>query len=149
MGNQKTPILDYCLYYLHSVPKTEKQLRVKLMEKWYTLSSIDKVIEKLKKMNLINDRRYAQMYIFSEVVNKWKPLFRVKGKLLEKWINKDLIEDVVQENYDDIMEWIKTFLRKEIERLKNKWLDWFDIITKLYNRWYNISLLKEVVNQNV
>ena len=146
MSNQKNPCMNYAIYYLHSVPKTEKQMKVKLLEKWYPEKEIDSVILELKKMWYIDDENFARLYINSEAVSKWKPIFRVKWKLIEKWIDKKIIEKISSELEQDIVDWTKQKIRKEIEKLKSNWVEWYDIMTKLYSKWYSISLLKEVVN---
>ncbi len=146
MSNKKTPAFDYALHFLHSVPKTRKQMEIKLLQKWYSEKEIEKTILELEKMDWINDTRFAKMYLQSEAINKWKPLFRVKWKLIEKWIDKNLIEKISKDLQEDINDGIKNKLKKEIQKLKEKWLDWYDIMTKLYNRGYNIWLLKQVVD---
>lgn len=43
--------------------KTEKELRDKLTEKGFEEDTIKRAIEFLKEYNLLNDEKYAEMYI--------------------------------------------------------------------------------------
>ncbi len=147
MSNKKTPAFDYALHFLHTVPKTKKQMEIKLLQKGYLEKEVNETIVKLEKMDWLDDARFAEMYLESEAINKWKPLFRVKWKLLEKGIDKFLLEKVAKRFEKEIQDGIKVRVRKEIDKLKEKWLDGYDIMTKLYSRWYNIWLLKEVVRE--
>jgi SOS response regulatory protein OraA/RecX len=46
--SKKTPAIDYALKYIYRYPKTEKELRVRLLEKHYSEEEIEKAIQYLK-----------------------------------------------------------------------------------------------------
>lgn len=75
---------DYALHYIHRYPKTEQELRVKLLTKHYNEDEIDDTIGWLKKMNRVNDEQFARLYFQSESVKKGKPPYLVKQKLIQK-----------------------------------------------------------------
>lgn len=61
---------DYALHYINRYPKTEEELRVKLLTKHYDEDEIDNTIRWLKKMNRVNDEQFAKLYFQSESVKK-------------------------------------------------------------------------------
>lgn len=111
---------DYAMYYLTSVPKTEKQMRVKLLEKGYAEAEIDKTIEFLKLKKFINDAQYVRMFLEDQVVHKGKPLYVSKGKLIQKGVPKHIIEQEAQAMQDEIHQGILQGIQKEIDKLKKK-----------------------------
>ena len=88
---------DYALHYINRYPKTEQELRVKLLTKHYDEEDIDRTIAWLKKMSRVDDAQFARLYFQSEGVKKWKPSYVVKQKLLQKWVDKALIERTMKQ----------------------------------------------------
>ena len=76
--------LDYALNYIYRFPKTEKELRIQLYTKGYSTNEIDSTMAEFKKKNYVNDTKFAESYIRSEVVNKGKPAIRIIQKLYQK-----------------------------------------------------------------
>ena len=139
------PCLDYTLHYISRFPKTEFELRLQLRKKGYKEDEIDESIGEMKKLNYVNDREYTRLYLSSECERKGKPLFKVKGKLMSKGVEKDLIIEVEQEMEEEIKEGQMRKIDKEIDLLKGKWLDGIEIIQKLQGRGYGFELIKEVI----
>lgn len=137
----------YALHYLSRYPKTEKELSIKLMQKWYSSHDIERAIEFLKTKEYVNDRKFAEMYFQSEAVRKWKPLISVKNKLFQKWIEKGILNEVIEEMASEIKEWILEKIQKEITKMKVKGIDGFDIIQKLMRRGYHLDDIKNVLNK--
>lgn len=140
--------LDYALKYIYRFPKTEKELKIKLLQKWFSNDEANKTLEILKSKNFVNDKLFAESYITSEISKKWKPPISIIQKLKFKWIDSDIINSVLDKNQDDIQEGIQNKIKKEIENYKKKWIEWFDIIQKLIKKWYKIDTIKEVILTN-
>jgi SOS response regulatory protein OraA/RecX len=100
----------------------------------------------LKKKRFADDHVFAESYVRSELVNKWKPIIAIRTKLIQKWVDKKIIDEVISEYEKDITNWIKEKIQKEIENYKKKWLEWFDIIQKLMRKWYKLDEIKRVIN---
>lgn len=141
------PCFDYALYYINRFPKTEYELRLQLRKKWYFENEIDETLEQIKKLNYVNDREFTRLYFGSECERKWKPVFKVKGKLLHKWVDKELVLEIEQELQEEIIAWQKKKINKEIENFKSRWLDGIDIIHKLQWRGYSFDLIKETIEE--
>ena len=140
-SDEKTLYSDCCQYaikYISKYPKTEKELSAKLYQKWFNSEQI----------RFADDRIFVESYVRSELVNKWKPVIAVRTKLIQKWADKKLIDEVISEYQNDINWWIKEKIQKEIENYKKKWVEWFDIIQKLMRKWYQLDEIKKVIQSN-
>jgi len=143
--NKKT-CKDYSLNLITKIPKTTKQLKTKLLIKWYREEEIEETIKRLEQKWYINDLTFTKLYIQSEICKKGKPVFEIQRKLMEKWIPKLLITQTIRELDDDIDNGIFEKIRSDIEKMKKKWIDSFDIINKIYNKWYKINQIKKALN---
>lgn len=137
--------LDYSLNYIYRFPKTEKELRIQLMKKKYSQTDIDYAIIFLKKKGYINDEKFAKLYIESELIKKWKSIYLVKWKLISKWVDKNIIDNVLQESKEEIKEWIINKIEKEVNKFKIQGYDWVTIIKKLISKGYNLEDIKKYV----
>lgn len=140
--------MDYALRYIYRFPKTEKELVIKLYQKWYWTSEVKRVIDDFKEKWYVDDLKFTESYIRSESINKGKPLLLVMKKLEIKWVDKSLIKDVARKFEDEINDWTRTKIKKEIENYKRKWIDWFDIIQKIMRKWYKLDDIKYVIEKN-
>lgn len=140
--------MDYALRYIYRFPKTEKELVIKLYQKWYWTNEVKRVIDDFKEKWYVDDLKFTESYIRSESINKGKPLLLVMKKLEIKWVEKWLIKDVAREFEQEINDWTRTKIKKEIENYKRKWIDWFDIIQKIMRKWYKLDDIKYVIEKN-
>lgn len=139
---------QFALKYISRYPKTEKELSIYLFKKGFLSNDVNHTIEKLKELWYVDDQKFVQSYINSEISKKWKPIITMKQKLIQKWVDQKTIDKLLQENSEDIKEWIYKKIKKEIEIHKKKWIDWFDIIQKLMRKWYKLDDIKSVIQKN-
>lgn len=154
MTNKEEKVLysdccQYALKYISRYPKTEKELKVKLQQKWYNSDEIRYTMDYLKSKKFADDRVFAESYIRSELVNKWKPVIAVTNKLYQKWVDKKLINEVIKDYQEDISVGVFQKIRKEIDSYKKRWVDWFDIIQKLMRKGYRLEDIKTVIKLKV
>lgn len=145
---EKTLYSDCCQYalkYISRYPKTDKELRIKLQQKWYNSEKIRYTMDYLKSRNFVDDRLFVESYIRSELINKWKPVIVIRNKLYQKWVDKNLINELMKEHEQDVLSGIFQRIRKEIDSYKKKWIDWFDIIQKLMRKGYRLEDIKTVI----
>jgi len=136
---------EYAIWVIGKYPKTEKELRIKMYQQGYDSETVNRTLEKLKSDNFVNDELFAESYINSEVIRKWRPLIVITQKLEMRGIDKAIISKVVHDAWDDIEDWILQGIDKEIKQYKKKWVDWFDIIQKLMRKWYRLWDIKRVI----
>lgn len=81
--------------YLSMKIRTEKEVMEKLINEGYDHDCAEKVIDELKAIGYINNKLYAQKYIFDR--SKLKPLSRkmMKMELMSKGIPEDTVNEVL------------------------------------------------------
>jgi SOS response regulatory protein OraA/RecX len=139
--------LDYAMHYLYRYPKTEKEMRTQLMKKQYFLEEIDDAMVTLKSKKYIDDRQFAELYLNSEVVKKGKPLGLMQQKLLFKWVDKQVLKEVVSELEEWIGDGTITRIIKETDKFAAKELEPVVIIQKLLARWYRLDDIKKALKK--
>ena len=139
--------LDYAMHYLYRYPKTEKEMRTQLMKKQYFLEEIDDAMQTLKAKKYIDDRQFAELYLNSEVVKKGKPLGLMQQKLLFKWVDKQVLKEVMSELEERIGEWTIASIIKETDKFAAKELEPVVIIQKLLARWYRLDDIKKALKK--
>ncbi len=122
--------------YLVLTLRTENEVRNKLKKLNVEEDIIEQVIEYLKGINYINDSNYIEAYIRQCIKIPKYSKYEIKMKLLQKGINKNLLEEKLEEH--DMQEYEK----KIVEKLKSSKLKDMDEIKQkayLYRRGFNIS----------
>ena len=137
------PCFDYSLNHISRYPKTENNLRQFLLRKWYDLEEINEAINRLKKLWMINDALYIELYLESEVWRQWKPLFLIQQKLYQKWVDRDLVSSITTELEEWLYEWMRKKIYSEYERLSIREHDRQTIIKKLVQKGYPYNLVME------
>ena len=106
---------ERALYMLDKSYKTKRYIMDKLKAGLYPESIIDKVVSFLEEINLINDLRYAEMYIDYKRASKSKK--QIVQDLYVKGVDKKLIDQAFEESdFSDTES-----LKKYIEKRKNKY----------------------------
>ena len=115
-----SPCLTYAIHYLGKYPKTVHDMIAQLKKKWFPQEEIEEAIPLLIENNYLNDMQYAESYLHSEVVRKGKPLLLIKQKLIMKWVDKTLVNELIGSIENELIEWQSSKILKEIERLRTK-----------------------------
>ena len=109
--DNKDKLLKYAIYYLSKYSSSKKNLEYILKKKIRRLSDEKKIrfqlyteiqiiIEKLEKLNLINDQVFVESKIQS-LQHQVKSKNYIKQYLLQKGIDKQLIEDQISLFYEN------------------------------------------------
>ena len=138
---------EYAITYLSRYPKTEQEMTILLYTKGYSTEEIEHTMDVLKENNFINDEKFAESYLYSEVIKRGKPVFLSRKKLEQRGIDPTIIEKFIEENEDDIREWIEKAIEKEIEAYKKKGVEGFDIIQKILRKGYRLQDIKTVIRR--
>ncbi|MBS8122097.1 regulatory protein RecX [Candidatus Vampirococcus lugosii] len=141
----KKKCIDYAMDYIYKFPKTESQLKTQLFKKGYNDKEIEITIKLLKSKNYLNDKNYCEIYFNSECVKKGKASYIIKNKLIQKGIDKSIVQEVYTNMENDISKGIKKGIIKEIEKYKSKGFEGFDIIRKLGARGYSMDEIKTAI----
>ena len=112
----KTKILRYILYK----KRTENEVRTKFKND-IDEEMLEDAIEYLKEAKYIDDEDYIEKTINNFKILKKMSIMELKYKLQAKGLNKDLIEDYIYQNRDELIEYEinsaeKKILRKDQEK---------------------------------
>ena len=119
----KTQVLKYVLYK----KRTEAEVRQKFLKN--TGNMLDNVIEYLKENDYINDSQYIEKAVAEFQRLKNMSIKEVQYKLLTKGIDKDLIDDYIYNNKEDLLEYElnsakKIFIKKEYSLEKEQIIEY-------------------------
>ncbi len=100
------------LHLLEKQDRTENNLRQKLREGGYPQEVIDAAVDYVISYHYIDDRRYAENYIYFHKDSKSRQ--RIRQDLLGKGIDKDIVDMALEEGYEtDEKEMIRDLLAKK------------------------------------
>lgn len=145
--------MNSSLYHLQKMPKTEHQLRDNLKKKLIPQNIIDETMEKLVKQGLVNDKDFAENFIYSK--RKYEKLgsSAIRMKLIQKGISNDIITELLNEvSEDDLRETAVILAEKKIRSLMreadlNKRTQ--KLVSFLAYRGYGAGLAYEVAKEIV
>lgn len=137
---------ERALYLLDQSYKTEKEIRDKLKSGFYPEGIIEKVIAFLKEYNLINDLRYAGMYIDYKKQSKSKK--QIVQDLYKKGISKDILDIAFEESGFSDMDSLEQLIKKRSHKYD---FDDYKSVSKLYQylvgKGYQYSDVKSAIQK--
>lgn len=133
------------LAILKYMDRTEKEMFSKLKEAYYTDLIIERTIEYLKGYGYIDDRRYASNFI--RIRKNTLSKLSIKTKLVQKGINKDILEKIIAIEYDveefgtdpELIAIKKAIIKKHKEITDIKWDDKQKLIASLYRKGFDLD----------
>ena len=136
----KSKVLKYVLYK----KRTESEVREKFSDVDEVL--LEDVIDFLKEYNYINDEEYIQRSISEFKALKNLSIKEINYKLLQKGINKNLLETYISEHYDEILDFEKQSA-KNIFIKKSKSMEVQYIKDFLYKKGYKSESINYVFDE--
>ncbi len=115
--------------------KSESEVRQKLEEKGYTEEEAEGAILKLRSYGYINDMAYAHAYVSTYGKDRGK--LRLSYELSAKGVSKDIIDEVLPENEEDIA-------RALCEKKAKKYTEKEKMVRYLMSRGFEYDVAKKV-----
>lgn len=137
--------LTYAIHYLSKYPKTVADATRILQKKWFPSEDIVEAIPQLEKSWYLDDRAYTRAYLHSEVSRKGKPVALIKQKLLLKGIEKNLLNELIDEMAEEIHEGESAKITKEIARLRAKQKNDPEIVQALVRKWFRYEDIRQQI----
>ena len=123
MDDDLLPLLNKAYFFLKFRPRSEKEVREYLYKKTTTThwshEAADKIIEKLKSQELIDDEKFIESFVHSRTALKPKGEKMLRQELLQKGINKELIDNFFSNNIVDEEKLELQILEKRWPRFKS------------------------------
>jgi len=139
--NELQKCKDYCFKYLSTCLVSSKSLNDKLYRKEFSQDVINETIEMLLEYGYLNDEKYAKNYVYNAYNFKsWGP-YKIKMKMLEKGIQKDISEKYLSQ-YD--------FYEKCLDYASRRFEKTGDVnktISFLKNRGFNFDNIIKAVKE--
>ena len=137
----KTKVLKYILFKKRS----EYEVRNKF-SKTIEENLLNDIIDYLKEAKYIDDEDYLKKLVNNYKLLKNLSLKELKYKLISKGLSKNIIEDYLYENKDDLEEYeIKSATNIAIKKVNT--LDKDDVKTFLLKKGYKESSIKEALEK--
>ena len=123
IGEQRKIDLRQSAYkYASYKPRTEKEVRDRLMQKGFSNEEAKEALQFLEKFELLDDEKYAVDFIKEKLKLKNFGEFRMKMELIKRGIHRDLAEAAVSKYYpqEDEYEIAKAAAGKKISQIMRK-----------------------------
>ena len=153
MKNDLQFLFNKALFFLKFRPRTEKEVYDYLLKKikstHYSTNDVEKVIEKLKEMDLLNDKKFIEEYVSFYSKNNPKSKKVLTLELLRKGVDKDLIDEYFLKNQLDEEELAFLLLKKRFPRWalidkKKRLKKAFDFLGR---RGFSFETVKKVIEK--
>ncbi len=136
---EKTKVLKYIIFK----KRTEYEVRKKFSS---TIDNemLDDIIDYLKEAKYINDEEYIKKLVYEFINLKNLSIREIEYKLISKGINRNIIEDYIYNNRDDLEEYeIKS--AKNIINKKSSSMEIEEIKQYLLKKGYKSENIKEAL----
>lgn len=114
---QKVKVMKYIVFK----KRTENEVRQKFQSS-IEENILEDIIEYIKDAGYINDYNYIEKQVNEYKLLKTLSIKEIKYKLLSKGLSKDLVDDYIQANYDELQEYENQCLERMISK-KSKTMD--------------------------
>lgn len=109
--NEKTKILKFIMYKKRTENEIRNKFKLTIEE-----NLLEDIIDYLKETGYINDYNYIERFVNECIALKNLSIRELKYKLYAKGINRNLLDEFIQNNYDKLEE----YERKSAENIKQK-----------------------------
>ncbi|MBI2448253.1 RecX family transcriptional regulator [Candidatus Microgenomates bacterium] len=126
MENEETSAKAWnaLLFFLKSRERSEKEVINKLKSKEFSDNVIAQTLEKAKDLNLIDDQRFAEMWIRERAKFNPKGKRALQMELRQKGIADEILKQVLAENIDTETE--ESLAHQAFEKKSRVWTDMAD-----------------------
>ena len=156
--DNKEKLLKYAIYYLSKYSSSKKNLEYILKKKIRRLTDekkiryqlyieIKTIIDKLEKLNLINDTLYTETKINS-LLNQAKSKKYINQYLINKGINKKIADDQIALFYkkNENIEKKNALKFAKKKKLLNDNLDYEKKLSKMARAGFSYEISKKIIN---
>lgn len=98
--DERAKMMNKALAYLARRNHAEKELKSKLLKKIPNGSLVEKTIERLKELGYINDEKFTRDWIEYRLKSKPRGKVLIRRELLEKGVNIELVEKMLDLVYN-------------------------------------------------
>lgn len=146
-AEEKNKVLNNAFSILSYGQNSKKQIYIKLMKKGYDEEDVIDAIEFCEEKGFINDKLFAESFIRDRTNLKNYGSMRIRYELISKGISKDIIEEVLNLDFQDEFDRALNLAKKRIKQYKDD--DKNAVYRKLggflYRRGYSYEIVSKVL----
>lgn len=101
MKDQQAKAYDAALHFLGSRPRSEREIRDRLARGEYDPVVVDAVIERLRRMQLVDDAAFAAYWVEQRAAHKPRGARLLKQELRQKGVSQDVVTEALPVEDDD------------------------------------------------
>lgn len=139
--------LDAALRFLSYRPRSEKEVRDKLLKKGFSEPFIDKVLARLAELGIIDDAAFARFWVQNRDTYSPRSHRALKFELRSKGVERHIVDEALEETVD-VETSATAAARKKLKSVRN--LDYNRFREKLgaylARRGYDYETIKSVVD---
>ncbi|APX72231.1 recombination regulator RecX [Companilactobacillus allii] len=134
--------------YLSYELRTEKEMRDYLYKKEYSSPVVFSVMERLQKLNYMDDNAYAVSFINTQLNTTANGPKVIRQKMIQKGVPATIIEDKLSEiDQDKLLENATVFAGKQVRKQRHK--SFQQMMTKLKQGLYQKGYSGEIISQAI
>lgn len=120
---------DVALHYLTYRPRSETEVRQQLRRRGFRHNVVNKVIVRLKKLDLVNDVSFARYWTDNRILLNPRSKRLIKNELVQKGISTEIADEVVVDLDDEVNAYLA--VRKKVRILDTS--DYNNFRQRLFN----------------
>lgn len=147
--NELFELKNSAFRYLSRRIHSRNELRLKLVQKKYDHKLIYEVLDYLQDKNYLNDTEFAEKFALEKITLNKIGVHKVKGELLKKGVDREIIESVLSKFDDDpvILQNAEKLARKKLDQLSRKDSNKIQKKQKLYQFLRSKGFKSEIISQ--
>lgn len=137
---------NMALNYIEVKLRNRKEIVEYLKRKEFNNKCIDYALEKLDKLNLLDDKKYTEAFVNDKILLSSDGPFKIRKQLIDLEIDEDIVDEYLY--HIDEAVW-KSKLEKLINKKKSimKSKSYYMFITKMKNDLYNTGYDKYMIDE--
>jgi len=98
--DQQARALDAALFFLGPRPRSEREIRDRLARGDYDPQVVDRVVERLRELRLIDDAAFAAYWVEQRATHRPRGSRLLKQELRQKGVSQDVVTEALPEDDD-------------------------------------------------
>lgn len=151
--NKKHAVKSSAIIILSKRPHSEKELRLKLLQKKYDKDFVSAVLSELKDKDLLDDHKFASIFTEEKRNSRLWGEKKIKSELIKRGINPEIISQVLSEKFteEDSLNNAITLAEKKIKSLVGRISDKRKLAERIYSflssRGFNYDISKQAIDK--
>lgn len=140
--------LNCAIRFIKFRPRSVFEVQKKLTTKNYSNTIIEKTINHLQEISLLNDEEFAKMWVNERILSKNFGPLKIKMELKQKGISNGIIQDIIEKAYSEIEEssLAEKILKKKF-RNTSKDIDYNKAVNILNRSGFSYSVSEKAVKK--